>query len=84
VIDAYGSTCSLCGEHNPEFLCMDHIGGGGGVERHQLGFDINAFGFYRYLRSLEYPKDRYRLLCFNCNLVATNTSNFPQYHIKEV
>ena len=64
IIKAYGSKCELCGEANPHFLIIDHINGGGNKERRILG---DWSKLYRNLRDNNYPKDNYRLLCYNCN-----------------
>ena len=66
MIQAYGGKCECCGEDEPLFLTLDHIDGTGGQERRRLGLKSGG-PFYRYLRRLEWPKDNYRLLCFNCN-----------------
>lgn len=66
VIKAYGGKCSCsgCNEDRWEFMTIDHIEGGGQVDRAKFG---NTAKFYRFLRNNCYPKDKYRLLCFNCN-----------------
>jgi hypothetical protein len=64
-IEAYGGQCVCCGEKEPLFLTIDHINGDGKQDR-DLGHTTGT-GFYRYLRKVGWPKDRYRLLCFNCN-----------------
>ena len=72
-IKEYGSKCVCCGEHRPKFLTIDHINNDGASERRELN---HRFGnkqrytgkkLWALLKSLGYPKDRYRLLCFNCN-----------------
>jgi len=64
VIKGYGGKCELCGEDNPHFLTIDHIDGGGRKEKKMLG---GTYSLYRKLRDENYPKDNYRLLCYNCN-----------------
>jgi len=64
VIEGYGGKCELCGEDNPHFLTIDHIYGGGFEEKKKLG---NSYALCRKLRDNNYPKDNYRLLCWNCN-----------------
>jgi hypothetical protein len=65
MIAAYGGKCVTCGESNQEFLCIDHISGGGKYERLRHLFGVNL---YRDLRRRGWPTDNYRLLCFNCNM----------------
>jgi HNH endonuclease. len=64
VIKGYGGRCELCGESNPHSLTIDHIDGGGSKERKILG---GWTSLYRKLRDNNYPRDNYRLLCYNCN-----------------
>jgi hypothetical protein len=63
-IDAYGGKCVCCKEDEIEFLTIDHIFGDGAEERKKYGA---GSGIYRHLRRNGYPKDRHRLLCWNCN-----------------
>ena len=64
VLMHYGGKCVCCGEKNLEFLTIDHIGGGGRAHRKSLGAQTN---FYKYLINNNYPRDKFRLLCMNCN-----------------
>ena len=57
--------CACCGVDHIEFLCIDHINGGGNKHRKE----INLFGghnFYRWLIKNNYPSG-FQVLCFNCN-----------------
>jgi hypothetical protein len=36
VFNHYGKVCACCGESNPIFLSIDHIGGGGTKHRHKV------------------------------------------------
>lgn len=65
VIEAYGGCCSCCGETAYEFLTIDHINKDGKKHRESLGSSTKTF--YLYLRNNGYPKDRFRLMCMNCN-----------------
>ncbi len=65
VIDAYSGMCKVCGELNWEFLCIDHVNGGGKQHRMELGRAGAAF--YRWLKKKGYPRASYQLLCLNCN-----------------
>ena len=62
---AYGGACDCCGETRREFLCIDHIYGGGSKERRAT--HKGGIVFYRHLAKLGFPKDKYRILCHNCN-----------------
>lgn len=64
ILDAYGNECILCGETQREFLSLDHINGGGTVERYELG--RKGTNFYAYLKRQGWP-DGYCTLCHSCN-----------------
>ncbi len=66
VIKAYGGKCECCGISEHDFLTIDHIYRDGKEDRKKHGAGSN---FYRVLEKMGYPKDRYRLLCMNCNFV---------------
>jgi hypothetical protein len=60
---AYGGACECCGETTVAFLTIDHINDDGSAHRREL----EKTTMYRWLKRHGYPKDGYRLLCFNCN-----------------
>ena len=62
VVAAYGGKCECCGEMEPTFLTIDHVNNDGAIHRKHLGRKI-----YKYLEQEGYPKDNFRLLCWNCN-----------------
>lgn len=62
---AYGGKCQCCGEERAEFLCIDHVKGGGSKHRMELG--MSGVRFYRWLRRAGFPSG-YRVLCHNCNM----------------
>lgn len=66
VLTEYGGACVCCGERTPEFLSIDHTNNDGESHRRELG----AYGrsIYRWLEQNGYPKDRFQLLCHNCNM----------------
>ena len=70
VIEAYGGKCACCGERTFEFLTIDHIGGGGRQHRSRTGHQLNGLPLYRWLAAADFPKDRFRLLCINCNFAT--------------
>lgn len=63
VLAAYGGLCACCGEPEPAFLTVDHIYQDGKEHRKT----VPAGKFYTWLKANGFPKDRFRLLCFNCN-----------------
>jgi dCTP deaminase len=66
--------CACCGEPNPEFLCIDHVHGGGGTHRRQIG--LGGYAIYIWLRKNEYPAG-FRVLCFNCNYAVIGGKDCP-------
>lgn len=65
IIEAYGGKCVCCGETEFKFLSLDHIHGGGTKERRE-----GISGFTQYLNIIRngFPKDKYQILCYNCNM----------------
>jgi hypothetical protein len=66
----YGGRCQCpggCDIDEPDFLSLDHIFNDGAAHRKLL----RRGSMYRELKRLGWPKDRYRLLCYNCNLGRT-------------
>lgn len=64
VLKEYGGRCSCCEEWRTEFLAIDHIGNWG----HQERSVSSGSKLYRRLKREGFPKDRFRLLCHNCNM----------------
>ena len=65
VIRHLGNQCACCGETHWEFLAIDHIHGGG--NRHRRVFKRQG-RLYREIRDEGFPRDKYRILCHNCNM----------------
>jgi len=64
VINGYGGKCFCCGESEALFLDLDHINNDGKLDRDKF----NSYrSFYRWLRTEGFPRDKYQLLCSNCN-----------------
>ena len=53
--------CVCCNESLLEFLCIDHINGGGTSHNKKTGVNI-----YAWLKKNSYPLG-FRVLCHNCN-----------------
>jgi hypothetical protein len=65
LIDAYGGKCECCGVEDIKTLSIDHIYGGGKAHCKEIGGGGTVL--YKWLRKKGYPKDKFRLLCMNCN-----------------
>lgn len=68
VIEEYGGKCKCCGEDEPKFLAIDHIYNDGKAHRLELKENNGGMALYRWLRNNGFPKEKYQLLCHNCNL----------------
>lgn len=67
VLSAYGGRCQCpwgCTETRARFLTVDHVFNDGVTHRKALG----TRSLYAFLKMAGFPKDRFRLLCSNCNL----------------
>lgn len=76
VLEAYGASCACCGETTPQFLAVDHIHNDGATHRKELGTKAGS-GFYLWLKREGFPKDRFQLLCHNCNLAKAYYGQCP-------
>lgn len=65
IVGAYGGKCKCCSESRLYALTIDHINGDGKADRSKFK---SPSIFYRWLRNNNYPKDKYQLLCMNCNM----------------
>lgn len=74
LLDAYGGCCVCCGEVRWMLLSIDHKNNDGAEERRK---HKSPKSFYRWLRESGYPKDRYQLLCHNCNAAKGFYSECP-------
>ena len=78
VMEAYGSLCVCCGEKEMAFLTIDHINGGGKEHRKLVGFGTR---FYEWLKKNNYPKDKFQLLCMNCNFAKGKSGGFCPHQL---
>lgn len=64
VFEHYGGyRCACCAETRSQFLTLDHIDGGGALERKRLGV---AGHYYKWLIESGYST-KLQVLCWNCN-----------------
>jgi len=78
VFDYYGNKCACCGEMITEFLCIDHINGGGSRHRRSLP----SRNLYNWLIKNNFPPG-FQTLCFNCNQAKGVYGKCPHQKIKE-
>ena len=68
--------CECCGEKILEFLCLDHIEGGGTKHRKSIGISSTYFWIIRN----DYPKG-FRVLCHNCNQAIGSYGECPHKNL---
>lgn len=68
VYAAYGNQCACCGETIQVFLSVDHIYNDGKYDVYPNGTRFLGAGLYARIIKEGHPKDRYQLLCMNCNI----------------
>jgi hypothetical protein len=66
ILTEYGGRCVCCGESNLAFLTIDHVFNDGNKHRSK-GNKHSGMAIYRFLKKNGFPKDRYQILCYNCN-----------------
>lgn len=79
VLSAYGGRCQCCGETTEEFLTIDHVYNDGAAHRKNIGGGGSST--YIWLKRNGFPKDRFQLLCMNCNWGKARYGQCP--HIRE-
>jgi hypothetical protein len=65
LLDLYGARCQCCGVRFRQFLTLDHLFNDGHIERRRIR---TSYILYRRILTGKASKDRYQLLCYNCNL----------------
>jgi hypothetical protein len=76
--EAYGGArCACCGETRIYFLTIDHVNGDGYLDRPTRGAASGSSIWWK-LKKLGYPdKERYQVLCFNCNCAKRTSPSCP-------
>lgn len=68
ILLAYGHQCVCCGEVEEAFLTLDHTQNDGAAHRRSFhGTQRTSAYVWREARRLGFPRDRFQLLCWNCN-----------------
>lgn len=65
VIDYYGRFCVCCGDNRSEFLTIEHKNRSG--KEHRIKYK-NQTAVYKDIIKQGFPKDKFEILCYNCNL----------------
>lgn len=77
VFAGYGGKCACCGESESEFLQLDHVDGGGNVDRKTRATKT----LYAAVRREGYPPG-FQLLCANCNQAKSRRQGCPHQREK--
>lgn len=80
-VKGLGGKCSCCGERRMTMLEIDHIQGFGNQHRRKMG---GAVGVYVDIIKQGFPKDKYRVLCCNCNQSRRRNRTGNCEHIDEI
>jgi hypothetical protein len=76
IFSTLGERCVCCGETIVEFLTVDHINGGGAAHRKALG-GRRGWTVYADIVRQGVPKDKFRILCMNCNWATRKGDECP-------
>lgn len=74
-----GGACACCREDDLRFLTIDHINRDGKEHRRQVK-KVN-YGVYKDIRRLGYPRDRFRVLCWNCHMAMSLNGSCPHLEL---
>ena len=77
VLCAYGHCCACCGETTADFLTIDHIFNDGAAHKKERHKDGGGRQLYLWLKQHGFPKDRFQLLCANCNFSKGKYGSCP-------
>lgn len=68
VLENLGDSCKCCGESDRKFLTVDHINSDGWKEKtYETSNGRAGRALWGKVIREGYPKDRYQILCYNCN-----------------
>jgi hypothetical protein len=81
VITGYGGKCNCCGETEMLFLEIDHILNDGKTDRKRFN---GPQPFYVWLIDNDFPKDKYQLLCANCNRGKARNGGICPHRMKNL
>lgn len=82
VIAAYGGACQCCGETIQEFLSAEHVGRWGARHRREQGWKARGASLYLRIKKLGFPKDKFGVLCMNCQIATKDGKPCPHTKIE--
>ncbi|MET0604183.1 MAG: hypothetical protein ABW167_19520 [Baekduia sp.] len=85
LMDALGGVCACCGERELAFLTLDHIGGNVPSEHFKADGKsrLSAKHLFKLIEAKGFPRNRYRVLCFNCNVATAHGRTCPHELARE-
>lgn len=75
-VDGLGGECACCGEIARTMLEIDHIGGNGNIHRKAAGGSV---GVYNEIIALGFPRNKFQVLCGNCNKSKMRNSGLCEH-----
>lgn len=81
VLAAYGNCCACCGETENEFLTVEHVGSWGAKHRREDGWKARGGSLYRQIAEAGFPKDKFGVLCMQCNFATRRGKICPHQRI---
>jgi hypothetical protein len=76
VLKEFGSKCACCGESEVKFLTMDHING----RKDETKARTTGHKLWARVYHEGCPKEKYQILCFNCNCAKGIYGSCPHNH----
>lgn len=70
IVERLGDVCCACGHEDRRVLQVDHVNGGGGAERRDIGHSKSLRVIRDFLRE-SVKQSEYQLLCANCHALKT-------------
>lgn len=81
VVVLLGGKCSCCGETELAFLSVEHVGRWGAQHRRNDGWKARGAELYRRIINGLYPKDKFDVLCMNCQIATKDGRECPHQKI---
>lgn len=78
ILSEFNNECQCCGETRQSFLTLDHINGDGADHRRRQN------NMYVAVVREGIPRDRYRVLCMNCNWALRHGNKCPHEMEREL
>lgn len=81
IFDEYGGECACCHLSDWRFLTIDHVYNDGASHRKEIGGRTR--NLLKWLKQHNFPKDRFQLLCWNCNMAKARNGGVCPHNIEK-